>query len=322
MSTMTTAATTPKGRPDELVLATRVARRYFLDNRSKLEIADEFAISRFKVARLLDVARDKGIVTITITGPGALDAELSEALRRRFGLDHAIVVSTSPGDDARIRQQLGQVAAELLTEIATPHDVLGLGWARAVLAMAPHLRDLSLTGVVQLTGALTRPDVDASATELVRDIARRTQAEPSVFYAPMVVSDPAAADALARQQQLIDTFARFARVTKAVVGIGGWNPPASTLYDALDPRERDLMQRQGVHADLSGVLLDAAGAAITTPLSKRIIAINARQLQHIPMVIGIAYGVSKVPAVRAALTGGYLQALVTNTTVAEHLLAR
>ena len=100
MSTMTAAATTPKGRPDELVLATRVARRYFLDNRSKLEIADEFAISRFKVARLLDVARDKGIVTITITGPGALDAELSEALRRRFGLDHAIVVSTSPGDDA------------------------------------------------------------------------------------------------------------------------------------------------------------------------------------------------------------------------------
>jgi DNA-binding transcriptional regulator LsrR (DeoR family) len=200
--------------------------------------------------------------------------------------------------------------------------VLGLGWARAVLALAPHLHDLSLTGVVQLTGALTRPDVDAGATELVRDIARRTQAEPSVFYAPMVVSDPAAADALARQQQLIDTFARFARVTKAVVGIGGWNPPASTLYDALDPRERDLMQRQGVHADLSGVLLDATGAAITTPLSKRIIAINARQLQHIPMVIGIAYGVSKVPAVRAALTGGYLQALVTNTTVAEHLLAR
>ena len=198
-------------RPDELVLATRIARSYFLDNRSKLEIAGEFAISRFKVARLLDMARDKGIVTITITGPGALDTELSEALRRRFGLEHAIVISTSPGDDAHgIRHQLGQVAAELLTEIATPQDVLGLGWARAVLAMAPHLQDLSLTGVVQLTGALTRPDVDVSATELVRDIARRTQAEASVFYAPMIVSDPAAANALARQQQLVDTFARFA----------------------------------------------------------------------------------------------------------------
>ncbi|HEY0814178.1 MAG TPA: sugar-binding domain-containing protein [Pseudonocardia sp.] len=317
-----TVMATEKARPDELVLATRIARRYFLDNRSKLEIAEEFAISRFKVARLLDVARDTGIVTITVTGPGALDTELSEALRRRFGLDHAVVISTSAGDDGRIREQLGEVAAELLTEIATPQDVLGLGWARAVLAMAPHLQDLSLTGVVQLTGALTRPDVDASATELVRDIARRTQAEASVFYAPMIVSDTAAANALARQQQLVDTFARFARVTKAVVGIGGWNPPASTLHDALNPRERDLMRQHGVHADLSGVLLDATGAAVSTPMVKRIIAISARQLHQIPMVIGIAYGAPKAPAVRAALAGGYLHALVTNTTLAEHLLAQ
>jgi DNA-binding transcriptional regulator LsrR (DeoR family) len=307
---------------DELVMATRVARRYFLDNLSKIEIADEFAISRFKVARLLDVARQSGIVTITITGPGALDTDLSEAIRRRFGLRHAIVISTSPDDDARIRQQLGQVAAELLTEIATPKDVLGLGWARAVLAMAPHLRDLSLAGVVQLTGALSRPDVDVSAIELVRDIARRTNAESSVFYAPMIVSDAAAGKALARQQQLVDTFARFARVTIAAVGIGGWDPPASTLYDALDAQERELMRQQRVHADLSGVLLDATGAPVATSLSKRIIGINARQLRQIPMVIGIAYGVTKVPAIRAALTGGYLQALVTNTTVAEHLLSR
>lgn len=308
-------------RPDDLVLATRIARRYFLDHRSKIEIADEFAVSRFKVARLLELARDTGIVTITITGPGALDAELSDAIRRRFGLRHAVVVSTSPGDEARIRQQLGQVAAELLTEIATPRDVLGLGWARAVLAMAPYLTDLSLAGVVQLTGALTRPDVDVSAVELVRDIARRTQAEPSVFYAPMIVSDAAAANALTRQQQLVETFARFARVTKAVVGIGAWNPPASTLHDALSPRERDLMRRAGVHADLSGVLLDAHAKPLATPLSKRIIAINARQLHQIPMVIGIAYGVPKVPAIRTALDGGYLHALVTNTTVAQHLLA-
>ena len=130
-----------------------------------------------------------------------------------------------------------------------PHGRTGLGWARAVLAMAPHLQDLSLAGVVQLTGALTGPDVDVSATELVRDIARRTRAEPSVFYAPMIVSDPAAAGALTRQQELVDAFARFARVTKAIVGIGGWDPPASTLHDALNLRERALMRRQGVRAD-------------------------------------------------------------------------
>jgi DNA-binding transcriptional regulator LsrR (DeoR family) len=305
---------------DELVLATRVARRHFLDERSKIEIAAEFGISRFKVARLLELAREAGIVTITITGPGSLDLALSDRLRERFGLRHAVVVSTSPGDDARVRRQLGQVAADLLTEIATPDDVLGLGWARAVLEMAAHLHDLRVSRVVQLTGALTRPDVEVSATELVRDVARRAHAESSVFYAPMIVSDVAAARALARQQQLVDAFARFETVTKAVIGVGGWNPPASTLHDALDPDERELMRRSGVHADLSGALLDAAGRPVKTPLSKRIIAINAPQLRRIPHVIGIAYGPEKVGAVRAALDGGYLHSLVTHTAFAEDLL--
>jgi DNA-binding transcriptional regulator LsrR (DeoR family) len=307
---------------DELVLATRVARRYFLDQRSKIEIAAEFSISRFKVARLLDLARESGIITITITGPGSLDLALSDRLRERFGLRHAVVVSTSTGDDARVRRQLGEVAADLLTEIATPDDVLGLGWARAVLEMAAHLRNLQVSRVVQLTGALTRPEVEVSATELVRDVARRAQAPASVFYAPMIVSDAAAARALSRQQQLVDAFARFDTVTKAVIGVGGWDPPSSTLYDALTQPERDLMRRGGVHADLSGALLDIDGRPVKTPLSKRIIAISPAQLRRIPEVIAIAYGLEKVSAARAALGGGYIDALVTHTAFAEHLLQR
>jgi DNA-binding transcriptional regulator LsrR (DeoR family) len=305
---------------DELVMATRVARRYFLDERSKIEIAAEFGISRFKVARLLGLARTSGIVSITITGPGSLDLSLSDRLLHRFGLRHAVVVSTSTGDDARVRRQLGEVAADLLTEIATPEDVLGIGWARAVLEMAAHLRDLQVGHVVQLTGVLTRPDVEVSATELVRDVARRAGARSSVFYAPMVVSDAAATRALARQQQIVDAFARFDTVTKAVIGVGGWNPPNSTLHDALSENERDLMRRSGVHADLSGALLDAHGRPLVTPLSKRIIAISPPQLRRIPNVIGIAYGLEKVSAAHAAIRGGYLNSLVTHTAFAERLL--
>ena len=51
------------------VLATRVARRYYVDEHSKLQIAAELGISRFKVARLLELAGARGIVSITITGP-------------------------------------------------------------------------------------------------------------------------------------------------------------------------------------------------------------------------------------------------------------
>ena len=112
------------------VLATRVARRYYVDEHSKLQIAAELGISRFKVARLLELARARGIVSITITGPGARDLELADRLRERYGLNHVLVATTTEDDDVLMRRDLGAVAADLLAEITVPHDVLGLGWAR------------------------------------------------------------------------------------------------------------------------------------------------------------------------------------------------
>src|SRR6202161_4504717 len=77
-------------RPSEVVLAARVARQYYLEGASKIEIADRLGISRFRVARLLDSARDAGMVRIEIGLPGgSLDAGLSAELCGAFGLKYA-----------------------------------------------------------------------------------------------------------------------------------------------------------------------------------------------------------------------------------------
>lgn len=317
---MRKASQYPFAGPGEMVTVARVARRYYFDNSSKVQIAAELGMSRFEVARMLDRARASGIVTITVVGAGSVDLDLSAQVRERFGLSHAVVMHTARGSDAQIRDQIGQGAADLLSEITTPEDVLGVGWARIVLAMVANLHDLQAHRIVQFTGALTRPDVDASAPEVVRNVARQVGAESSVFYAPMVVSDVETAESLYRQEQIATAMAHLDTVSKAVVGVGGWDPPHSTLYDALTPDERVMMLRSGVHTDLSGVLLDAHGDAIETPLSGRIIAITAQQLRRIPEVIGLAYGLDKVSAAHAAIRGGYLQGLVTHTEFAEQLL--
>ena len=68
-------------RPWEIVLAARVAREFYIDGVSKIEIAGRLGISRFRVARLLDSARETGMVRIEIGLPGgALDAGLSAEL--------------------------------------------------------------------------------------------------------------------------------------------------------------------------------------------------------------------------------------------------
>ena len=57
--------------------AASVARRYYIDGLSKTEIADEYRLSRFKIARLLETARSQGLVRIEISHPGTIDVELA-----------------------------------------------------------------------------------------------------------------------------------------------------------------------------------------------------------------------------------------------------
>src|SRR3954454_1156061 len=80
--------------PAGLALAALVARRYYLDERFKVEIAGELGLSRFKIARLLETAGDTGLVRIEIGHPGLVDVDLAAQIMDRFGLRHAVVVDT------------------------------------------------------------------------------------------------------------------------------------------------------------------------------------------------------------------------------------
>ncbi len=306
--------------PAQLVLTASVARRYYLDGRSKVEIAEEFGLSRFKVARLLDDARSTGLVRIEIGYPGAIDIDLSGQLIEVLGLQHCVVTDTPDDHPASIREHLGAAAADLLTELVTPDDVLGLSWARSVSAMATAVRKLATVPVVQLTGALSRPGVDESSIELVRDVARVSGGPAYYFYAPMAVQDAAIARALRRQPEVAQALARIGSVTKAVAGVGAWAPEQSTLYDATGDAECAELARRGVCADVSGVLINAAGEPVIAALSKRMIGITAEQMKAIPEVIGIVYGVAKVDALLAAVRGGLVNSVVTHSTLATALL--
>ncbi len=309
----------PRG-PAQLVLTASVARRYYLDGRSKVEIAEEFALSRFKVARLLDDARTSGLVRIEIGHPGVVDVELSARLMEALGLTHCVVTDTPDDHPATLREHLGAAAAALLAEFVTPEDVLGLSWARSVSAMAGELRVLAPVPVVQLTGALARPGSDDSSIELVREVARVAGGAAYFFYAPMAVPDPTTARALRGQPEVARAFGLIGSVTKAVAGVGAWQPEQSTLYEATSEAERAELREAGVCAEVSGVLIDDGGEPVSAPLTERMIGITAAQMRAVPEVIGIVYGLAKARAVLAAVRGGYVDSLVTHSTLATALI--
>ena len=309
-------------KPARLVLTASVARRYYLDGKSQVDIADELGLSRFQVARLLEAARASGLVRIEIPSVGAIDVDLSGRLQDAYGLRHAIVVDTPHVNPASLLPELGEAAAELLSEITTADDVLGLAWSRAVSAMTNALTTLPAIPVVQLTGALARLDLADTSVDLVRQAARKSGGPAHFFYAPTIVPDARTARALRQQPEVARAFSLFSTVTKAVVGVGLWAATESTVYDATDEKARAALERHGVCAEVSGVLVDTEGRPVDSELSRRIIGIGATELRGIPEVIAIAYNTGRTPAVRAAILGGLVNGIVTHPPVARKLIAQ
>ncbi|MCW2930683.1 MAG: transcriptional regulator, DeoR family [Actinomycetia bacterium] len=307
-------------RPTEVVLAARVARQFYLEGISKVEIADRLGISRFRVARLLDSARESGLVRIEIGLPGGvLDAGLSAELCSAFGLKQAFVYNF-PEEESPLRQRLGEAAGQVLMELITPGDVLGLSWSRTLSGLTAALTQLPPCPIVQLTGAVPPPD-GRDLLELVRSVARIGGGTAHVFYAPMLVDDAQTASAIRRQSDIAEAFALIPSVTIAVVSIGSWRSGLSTIYDAVTPQEREALTAEGVHAELAGVFIGADGRPITTTLDARMIVTPAPLLMGIPFVLAVAYDAAKSQAVRAAIRGGLVHGLVTHTRLARALLS-
>lgn len=307
--------------PVELVRAASIARRFFLDGQSKSKIADEFGLSRFKVARILEDARAAGIVRVEIRLPAGLDASMAEALQDAFGLRHAIVVDTPVEPESQLRQQLAHAAAALLKEIVTVDDVVGVGYGRTLTLMAEEIDGLAPCPVVQLTGALFGVNTEENSVELVRQIAARTGGPCYAIYAPQVLPDARTAASLRQSPEVSDAYERFGTVTKAVVAVGSWAPPRSQLYDSLPRSQRAMLREQGVVAEIGAVLLDRDGAQVATDFTERCISIGGPELRAINEVVAVAGGTAKAGAVRAALVGGYANSLIADSSLATALLA-
>ncbi|AKU16656.1 sugar-binding transcriptional regulator [Luteipulveratus mongoliensis] len=316
----------PPDSPDDRMLLATVARRYYLEDRSKVQIGDELGISRFKVARLLIEARERGVVRIDIAPEAGVDAALSAQLRQRLGLRRAVVVDVPAFSDddqavAHLRAEIGRTAAALLGEILTEDDVLGLPWSRTVSAMVTALKALPKVPVVQLSGALTVTDATATPVDVVREAARLSGGEAHHFYAPLVATDVESAQMLRRQPSVAETFAHLPEVTVAVVGIGAWRPGESTLYDLVAPADARAQAKAGAVGEISGAFIDADGKPIVSELTGRLISVTAEQLEAIPHVVGLVTGEARAVVVRAAVGAGIINSLVADSGLARALLA-
>jgi DNA-binding transcriptional regulator LsrR (DeoR family) len=303
--------------PDELFQSALVARRYYLEGRTRIQIADEFGISRFKVTRMLDEALASGMVEITIHNPASIDVELSTALQRTFGLEHAYAVVADTDSPADRVDAVAKAMAELLVSILRDDDVVGVDCGRTLARVAAHLTTLPRCDVVQLTGMAGT--ITTNGTDLVRRISEISGGKSWPLYAPLVVSDARTVESLSSSPQFGETVARQGKVTCAIVSVGAWSPGASQVYELLTRDEVDKLAIDGVVAETCALLFDDDGKRISG-LDDRRIGVDEATLRAIPTRIAVATGAEKINAVRAILHSGLVSSIVTDSEIAMAVL--
>ena len=110
-------------------------------------------------------------------------------------------------------------------------------------------------------------------------------------------------------------------VVHAVLGVGSWDPPQSAVAFELDDAERERVIAAGAVADVCGILLDADGAFVDSPLSGRTVGVSLDDLRRVPEVVAVAGGSDKTRAIAAVLRSGFVSTLVTDARTAAALLA-
>jgi DNA-binding transcriptional regulator LsrR (DeoR family) len=299
---------------------TRIAWLYYVEGLTQAEIAERLAVSRVKVVRDLQIGRQTGLVQIQISGRLASCVALERALERRFGLRQAVVVPT-PHDAAHLPATLGVALGSWLSDRLAPGQTLGVGWGRTLHWSVRALRRRDVPGltVVSLLGGIGRGS-EINMYETASRVAETLGAQCYYLAAPAFASSQGLRDMLLAQAGLNDVLERGRRADIAVVSVGSLGPAATNRrIGLLEPADATELDALGAVGDLLCTFLDAEGRAVDHPLNRCSVGLPVEDLRRIPAAVLASGSVDKVPIVRAALTGRYVNHLITDERTAETL---
>lgn len=313
---------------DERALLLQVSRLYYEQNQTQEQIADALKLSRPKIARLLQRAREVGIVQITIRDPFATDHTLERQLIDTFGLQAAIVVPASPSENERvISRRLGQAAARHLAQAIKGGDIVGIGWGRTLHQVVNSLTPTPLKTpphVLPLVGGLGQVAPSFQVNELAQQLATAFGGTWDCLYAPAVLESRQALAALTAQADVRRVIEQWKKINIALVGVGNmdFHSEVRMLFVGyLRPRDQKRLLDAKAVGDICMRFFDHNGRACP-PAVPAILGIELRQIKALDRVIAVAGGANKIDALLGALRGGYVKTLVTDAIAARGIIER
>ncbi len=298
----------------EETLIVKTAWYYYVENMTQQKISEKLGISRMRVIKLLEKARQNGVIQFKLRQDSAQRMRTEQQLAEQWNLKDAFIVPTPP-DSGLLNETVALAGAMYIADRLPENAFINMGYGDTPSRILNHLatRTESPISVVSLTGGVSYYLPNAQSNVF--------NAKLFLIPAPLLVSSKEMNEAL-RSEPSVQEISRMVRLASmTVVGIGGMSDDATILKNGILSKNDFLyLSMQGAVGDILSHFIDKDGQPVRTGVEERLLSTSLENLRDMDNVIGVAAGASKLEAIRAVLTGGYLDVLITDEETAVQLI--
>ena len=283
---------------------------YYHHDMNTDEIARALAFSRAKVSRLLNYAREQGIVEVRIVDQRqSVNPTVAELLSRYRGLHTFRVAPVTAGDTGQERQRrVAEAAAGFLCEdVFQPGAIVGLAAGEIIAATAGHLPQKKIHGItfVQLHGHTTAGETGIGYVDrVVAAFALKLHGDAVLFPVPrlfgsheirdVVWQDPSV-QVVREYQMRCDVFVFPIESVSSIAGSA--EPP---------------LANSGLPAtgSIGTIIFDRDGTADSFAVNRRATGPELDRYRRVRRSVCIASGNTPIAGLHAALKAGYVSDLI------------
>jgi deoxyribonucleoside regulator len=305
---------------DQLILT---ARLYFIEGLPQAQIGKLANVSQSKISRMLALARQRGLVRVTVPEYEPRNLALEHQLQERLHIE-SLVIRTAAGSKTKdLRQVMGYFAAPIVSGWIRSGSKVAISGGRTmqslIESMKPSGRVQDVT-VLQAMGNIDSSPGSYDAVELGRRLAQVSSGTFLTLNTPAILPDAETCSRLLSLEQIRAVMGGLAKADIALVGIGTLENSVFVERKALGLREIETLREAGAVGEVLGRFYGASGQECASPLRDRVVSLGLEELRRIPNVVAVVSGADRRDAILAAIRGGLVKALVIDESGASAVL--
>lgn len=307
---------------DNMRMTIKVCQLYYEDNLSQKEISSQLGISRPQISRLLTYAKTNNIVSVKINNPYVDETRFERLLVEKYKLKDALVLNTNSGGESGKLEEFGRLAANYMDTYIMDNNRVGIMSGRTISSVVWSIKHFERQKLefVSLVGAIGSASGNFHANVIAQRFAECSGGSCFILNAPVIVQSEEARNLLVNEPEIAAVLKKGSSCDVAIVGIGQIDMCSTTAQaGAMSTDDIEKLKAAGAVASVCTSFIDENGKLIDTELEGRSIGQTLGQLKKCK-TIALAIGNSKVKAIKAALSGGYIDVFVTDLETARSII--